>query len=286
MGATLPTLTRYLTRHADHLSDAFGRLYAANTLGAIVGTIAAGFVLIELLGLTGRSSSAPPARGSAGAIALGLTDGSPGSRRPARRPRLASRVAGPVRIRPGDRAVAPPAGADGPLARDSMLRLGSRRVRLRADVARLPDRYGPGCSRPGPATHVRLHDDPRPVPHRDRARRDHLRRLRPRIRRPVGLLAAPSSRRRSSPSSAACSLIPGASTGILDVQGSSAGLLVRSSGRSPSSSCPRPSSWASASRPLGARRRRPTRGRRPGRPRSSRRTRSGRSSGRSSSRSS
>ena len=31
----------------------FGRLYAANTFGAIVGTIAAGFILIELLGLTG-----------------------------------------------------------------------------------------------------------------------------------------------------------------------------------------------------------------------------------------
>jgi len=52
MGATLPTLTRHLTRDA-HLSAAFGRLYAANTLGAIIGTFAAGLVLIELLGLTG-----------------------------------------------------------------------------------------------------------------------------------------------------------------------------------------------------------------------------------------
>ena len=32
---------------------AFGRLYAANTIGAIIGTLAAGLVLIELLGLTG-----------------------------------------------------------------------------------------------------------------------------------------------------------------------------------------------------------------------------------------
>ena len=52
MGATLPTLTRQLTRDA-HLSSAFGRLYAANTIGAIIGTFAAGLVLIELLGLTG-----------------------------------------------------------------------------------------------------------------------------------------------------------------------------------------------------------------------------------------
>ena len=53
MGATLPTLTRHLSRDPANLSSSFGRLYAANTLGAIVGTIAAGFVLIELLGLTG-----------------------------------------------------------------------------------------------------------------------------------------------------------------------------------------------------------------------------------------
>lgn len=53
MGATLPTLTRYLSRDTSELSAAFGRLYAANTAGAIVGTIAAGFVLIELLGLSG-----------------------------------------------------------------------------------------------------------------------------------------------------------------------------------------------------------------------------------------
>lgn len=52
MGATLPALTRQLTGDA-HLSSAFGRLYAANTLGAILGTFAAGIVLIELLGLTG-----------------------------------------------------------------------------------------------------------------------------------------------------------------------------------------------------------------------------------------
>ncbi len=53
MGATLPTLTRYLSRDAGHLSSAFGRLYAANTIGAIIGAAAAGLVLIELLGLTG-----------------------------------------------------------------------------------------------------------------------------------------------------------------------------------------------------------------------------------------
>jgi spermidine synthase len=52
MGATLPTLTRHLTRDG-HLSAAFGRLYAANTIGAIVGTLLAGLVLIEIFGLSG-----------------------------------------------------------------------------------------------------------------------------------------------------------------------------------------------------------------------------------------
>jgi spermidine synthase len=70
MGATLPTLTRYLTRDAEHLSNAFGRLYAANTLGAIVGTILAGFILIELVGLTGTLVVGAACSGAAGAIAI------------------------------------------------------------------------------------------------------------------------------------------------------------------------------------------------------------------------
>jgi spermidine synthase len=72
MGATLPTLTRYLSRHADHLSEAFGELYAANTLGAIIGTILAGFFLIELLGLTGTLVVGAACSALAGAIALAL----------------------------------------------------------------------------------------------------------------------------------------------------------------------------------------------------------------------
>ena len=77
MGATLPTLTRQLSRDR-HLSAAFGRLYAANTLGAIFGTLAAGLVLIELLGLTGTLIVAAACSGLSGIVALvlsrGLTD--------------------------------------------------------------------------------------------------------------------------------------------------------------------------------------------------------------------
>jgi spermidine synthase len=52
MGATLPSLSRYLAREPKELGGNFGRLYAINTLGAVVGTIVAGLVLIELLGLS------------------------------------------------------------------------------------------------------------------------------------------------------------------------------------------------------------------------------------------
>ena len=66
MGATLPTLTRFLTRERPRLAWAFQRLYAANTIGAIVGTVLAGFVLIELLGLTGALLVGAACSGTAG----------------------------------------------------------------------------------------------------------------------------------------------------------------------------------------------------------------------------
>jgi spermidine synthase len=69
MGATLPTLTRSLTRDGP-LSAAFGRLYAANTLGAIIGTLAAGLILIELLGLTGTLVVGAAFSATAGVVAV------------------------------------------------------------------------------------------------------------------------------------------------------------------------------------------------------------------------
>lgn len=71
MGATLPTLTRHLSRD-EHLSQAFGRLYAANTIGAILGTVAAGLILIELLGLTGALLVGAGCSAIAGVTALAL----------------------------------------------------------------------------------------------------------------------------------------------------------------------------------------------------------------------
>jgi spermidine synthase len=50
-GATFPIVSRIYVRHAGSLSRALGLLYAANTLGCIMGAFAAGFLLIPWLGL-------------------------------------------------------------------------------------------------------------------------------------------------------------------------------------------------------------------------------------------
>jgi predicted membrane-bound spermidine synthase len=72
MGATLPTLTRHLSSGGRHLSRAFGHLYAANTIGAILGTLISGLVLIELLGLTGALLVGAGCSAVAGVLALGV----------------------------------------------------------------------------------------------------------------------------------------------------------------------------------------------------------------------
>jgi len=70
MGATLPTLTRFLAGGSEGLAGAFQRLYTANTFGAIIGTLLAGMVLIEALGLTGALVAGAACSGTAGVVAL------------------------------------------------------------------------------------------------------------------------------------------------------------------------------------------------------------------------
>ncbi len=101
MGATFPSLTRYLAR-SSALSRAFGRLYAANTLGAIVGTLAAGLVLIELFGLSAALSIGAACSLIAGLAALWLSPrGRPMSRR--LRPRPRRRAGSPHARQPASR---------------------------------------------------------------------------------------------------------------------------------------------------------------------------------------
>ncbi|BAN48439.1 hypothetical protein PCA10_27070 [Metapseudomonas resinovorans NBRC 106553] len=58
MGGTLPVLVRALTPAEGQLGEAGGRLYAANTAGAIAGTLLAAFVLLPQLGVTGSALAA------------------------------------------------------------------------------------------------------------------------------------------------------------------------------------------------------------------------------------
>jgi len=51
MGATLPLVVRYYSDHLAILGRGLGAVYAVNTLGAILGSLAAGFVLIPLFGV-------------------------------------------------------------------------------------------------------------------------------------------------------------------------------------------------------------------------------------------
>ena len=100
MGATLPTLTRYLARKREDLETTFGRLYAANTFGAILGTALSGFVLIEAFGLKGTLMAGAMCSAAAGFFALGLD-------RRSEFPRFAAAAAGDEReargARPGRR---------------------------------------------------------------------------------------------------------------------------------------------------------------------------------------
>ena len=55
MGATFPIASRWMVRVASHAARDAGGLYAANTLGAAIGAVLAGFVLIPALGLSGST---------------------------------------------------------------------------------------------------------------------------------------------------------------------------------------------------------------------------------------
>ena len=52
MGATLPVLSRFLTRSPDLVGRSVGTLYAINTFGAVFGASVSGFLLIPALGVT------------------------------------------------------------------------------------------------------------------------------------------------------------------------------------------------------------------------------------------
>jgi len=58
MGATLPLILRHFARSDARLGQSGGGFYAANTLGALAGTLLAGFVLLPQLGMAKSSACA------------------------------------------------------------------------------------------------------------------------------------------------------------------------------------------------------------------------------------
>lgn len=70
MGMTLPALTSFFVRSMAGAGHSLGQLYAANTLGAVAGTMVAGYALIELLGLSRTALVAVALNLTAGGVAL------------------------------------------------------------------------------------------------------------------------------------------------------------------------------------------------------------------------
>ncbi len=70
MGATLPVLSGYLAAEREPLGWTIGRLYGLNTLGAMFGAFAAGFVLIPAIGLSRTTYVAALLNGAIGAVAF------------------------------------------------------------------------------------------------------------------------------------------------------------------------------------------------------------------------
>jgi spermidine synthase len=72
MGATLPLLTQYLVKSKSVLGRTAGSLYAVNSLGAALGALSAGFILMPLLGKTGANTLAVVLNLALGVIAIVL----------------------------------------------------------------------------------------------------------------------------------------------------------------------------------------------------------------------
>ena len=76
MGATLPLLTRHAVQSDREVGPRVALLYAANTAGAVLGTLAAGFVLLPALGLRGTVWVGVAVNAAVFAIAAALSRGS------------------------------------------------------------------------------------------------------------------------------------------------------------------------------------------------------------------
>ena len=81
MGGTLPVLSRYLASSLRELEIKVAQLYTLNSLGAVVGALLAGFVLIRHLGLDLSLAAAAGLNIGVGGIAFLLSRGAPATGR-------------------------------------------------------------------------------------------------------------------------------------------------------------------------------------------------------------
>jgi spermidine synthase len=72
MGATLPLLVRHCTDQPRAIGGSTGRLYAANTFGAVLGCLGGGLILLPWFGETGTLWTAGCTDLAVGAVVLGL----------------------------------------------------------------------------------------------------------------------------------------------------------------------------------------------------------------------
>ena len=72
MGATLPVLSKAVTRELAHVGRWVGALYALNTAGAMLGVFAAGFFLLETLGVFGTTLVAAAVNIAVGVLAIAV----------------------------------------------------------------------------------------------------------------------------------------------------------------------------------------------------------------------
>ena len=72
MGATLPLILKHFVRSRSALGEAGAYFYALNTLGALVGTLAAGFVLLPYLGMARSTACAAAINGVIGVVCCAL----------------------------------------------------------------------------------------------------------------------------------------------------------------------------------------------------------------------
>ena len=82
MGATLPVMVRHVTHHGGALGQSVGQLYGINTLGAVLGVVLAGFLLLPAVGLNLTTWLAASVDVLVGVLAISILGGAHVTARP------------------------------------------------------------------------------------------------------------------------------------------------------------------------------------------------------------